>query len=474
MRLNNIVECLSLRSNESQIALVCGNKEISYKKLYDYAMNYSIHFKENELVGIICTNSIEFVVAYFAVIIAKGIVLLLNKELTSIEVMKICRQCGSKRVLFSGEINTVDGLKFEKIDEKLFTLQKNAVILKYYHTDDIVTLMPTSGTTDQAKIVSLTHRSFVNGVYNTIDISGREKKDVEIVLLSFATRTALEGQLLTGLAVGMKIVLYNGILFPRKVFELIDSAKINCCSITPSVFRLLFDSCDTKNTLDSLKTVVVVGEKIPNSILEDFFVRFKKIKVLYGYGMTETGPIAFKKENDYRNKVDSVGKVVVNNELFLDKCTSDGDEKQIGEIVVKSPSMMKGYFQSNFELFDGEKIRTGDVGYLDSDGYLYIVGRIKNIINNNGYKIFPEEIESVLLGCKEVKDVLVRGEKNGNGGESVVADVVTYGSDVRFEEIVRYCSNYLANYKIPKKFYFCEEIPKVGASQKKRRQKRGE
>lgn len=471
---NNITECLLLKAKEEKEAIICKDEIITYKDLYEYAYNFSNNFSEHEIIGLICTNNIEFVVTYFAIIFAKGIVLLLNKELKESEIVKLCDQCGAKRVLLTQDFKSNNlassGIIYEKISRQLF-LKKNIEKPVNYNINinDVITLMPTSGTTDQAKIVCLTHKSLVNGIYNTINFTNREVNETEIILLSLSTRTALEGQLLTGLALGMRIIFYNGIIIPRKVARLINEYKVNFCTITPSIFVLLSENFDDFKIGSSLKKIIVVGEKLSNSIIQKFINYYKHINILYGYGMTETGPVAFKTDKDFKTKLESVGRVTEGNELSLLDCAMDANGNWIGELVIQSKSMMKGYYNNSDGEFDGVKIHTGDIGYLDEDGYLYIVGRKKNIINNNGYKVFPEEVEGVILNYEGVSDVLVKGEKNMDGGEYIVADIVAKNANIKSEEIIRYCRALLADYKIPKKIYFCEEIPKTDASKKKKR-----
>lgn len=113
MELTSIVECLSSKYNVQEKALIYGTEEVSYQELYNCAANYLEYFTENEVVGIVCTNSIDFVVSYFAVIMAKGVALLLNKELKWPEISKLCKQCGSKRIITSENTVNIDDVNIE-------------------------------------------------------------------------------------------------------------------------------------------------------------------------------------------------------------------------------------------------------------------------------------------------------------------------------------------------------------------------
>ena len=466
---SNIVECLLSKRNILDKALIYGKEGISYQDLCEYVINYSYHFSENEVVGILCTNNIEFVVSYFAVLMAKGIALLLNKELKWAEIQQLCEQCNSKRIVTSEKIVESDTkIKIEIVRRSCFE-GNNGIgkLFDSYDEDAVITLLPTSGTTDQAKIVSLTHRSFVKGIYNTLYFSNRKKDDIELILLSFATRTALEGQLLTGVALGMQIVLYDGMLLPRKVHKIIEEQKITFCSLTPSLFCLIFKDYKHVKSLRSLDSIVVVGEKLSDVVLENFRQECNHINLLYGYGMTETGPIAFKNKDNCRIRLNSVGKILEDNTAFLKNVSFDEKGNQNGEIVVCCSSMMQGYYNKGMAI-DEKYIFTGDIGHFDEEGYLYIDGRIKNIINYNGYKVFPEEIEGIISGLKGISDVLVKGEIDSGGAEIVVAYVVV-SDEMTVENVLRHCRKHLAEYKVPKKINFCREIDKIGASQKKKR-----
>ena len=135
----------------------------------------------------------------------------------------------------------------------------------------------------------------------------------------------------------------------------------------------------------------------------------------------------------------------------------------IGEIIVKGNSVMKGYYKhpeiTSKAIINGW-LHTGDIGYIDEDGFLYLTGRLKNVIISGGINIYPEEIEQILLEHESVKDACVMGEEHDLLGEIPVAKVIL-NKDIVVSELKKYCSNLIADYKIPYRIDKVDSLPKT-------------
>ncbi|MEP2652218.1 MAG: fatty acid--CoA ligase family protein, partial [Paraglaciecola sp.] len=211
--------------------------------------------------------------------------------------------------------------------------------------------------------------------------------------------------------------------------------------------------------LTNLRLIYSAGAQLELDVIKDFQKTFSKTPYQL-YGSTETGAIAI---NVGGGELNSVGKPMVNTEVEV--IGDDGEKlpvNQPGEIVVSSPSaatFYEGKPEQSSKTFKDGCYFTGDLGYLDEHGFLFITGRKKAMINVAGLKVDPEEVETVLLRMPQIKEVVVLGKLDGDYGELVKA-VVVPESDVTETQIIEYSKQYLAEYKWPKNIEFRKEIPK--------------
>lgn len=175
--------------------------------------------------------------------------------------------------------------------------------------------------------------------------------------------------------------------------------------------------------------------------------------------MTETASqIVTLSPTDALEKLGSAGKALFPAQLKIETQADDS----IGEILVKGPMVTKGYYHkqsANEESFQAGWLATGDLGYLDEDGYLYVVDRRKDLIISGGENIYPSEIEGVLSGMKQIKEAGVTGKSDDKWGQVPIAFIVKE-MDVTIEEIKEYLQTRLAKYKQPKEFYFVNDLPR--------------
>jgi long-chain acyl-CoA synthetase len=198
------------------------------------------------------------------------------------------------------------------------------------------------------------------------------------------------------------------------------------------------------------------------------------ISLIQAYGMTEMGPaITFLSETDQLRKAGSAGQAALSHDIRVVRTREDGPSDpedvvpvgETGEIIVQGPCMMVGYFNreeaTEKALFKGW-YHSGDIGYLDNEGYLYVNDRVDDMIISGGENIYPREVEDLLHAHPGVLDVAVVGQPNDRWGETVTAFVVKKDPKVTDEELDIHCknSNHLANYKRPRKYIFCEALPR--------------
>lgn len=215
----------------------------------------------------------------------------------------------------------------------------------------------------------------------------------------------------------------------------------------------------------SLRYICFGGGIMPIEKLRQLIYKYKSVGFVHTYGQTECSPrITALLPNQSIEKIGSVGKALPGIEVQIVDMNGDFlKEMEIGEIVVKGNNVMKGYYKQRRkteEIIQKGWIHTGDLGYFDRDGYLFLTGRLKNIIISGGINIYPEEIEQILLQHECVEDVVVMGKPHHLLGEVPVAKIVRK-SEVDEEELKRFCRIKVAGYKVPVEFEYVEKLDRT-------------
>jgi long-chain acyl-CoA synthetase len=272
------------------------------------------------------------------------------------------------------------------------------------------------------------------------------------------------------------VVLYSGAslvvtrdFIPAQVLELIEKRRVTHSFFVPAMlnFMLQQPGCD-RTDFSSLRAILYGASPIPEDLLQRSLEVFG-CSFIQAYGLTETtGAVALLSGEDHERqgeRLRSCGRPVGGNELRV----VDGDGRalavgEVGEITVRGPSVMKGYW--NRPEATSESIRegwfhTGDAGYFDTDGYLYIHDRVKDMIVSGGENIYPAEVESVLFSHPAVADVAVIGVPDERFGEAVKAIVVLEPDvEATAEEIMSFCKGKIAGYKRPRSVEFTDALPR--------------
>ena len=286
------------------------------------------------------------------------------------------------------------------------------------------------------------------------------KDDTLILALPLFHMHGLGVGLHGGLTVGCKIILQRD-FDPGKVIEASEQFEASMFFGVPTMYGRLVES-PRAHELKRLRLCVSGSAPLP----ADLHVKFEEItgqKVLERYGMTETVMLV-SNPYDLERRPGSVGFPLPGVEVRL--------SKELSEIEVSGPNIFEGYWENpdaNSEAFNDGWFKTGDIGQLDDDGYLSIVGRAKELIISGGYNVYPREVEDVLNQHPDVLECAVVGEMSGEWGETVVAYVV---SDRQFEdeELKLFAGTYLADFKRPRFTYGVDALPRnaLGKVQKHR------
>ena len=204
---------------------------------------------------------------------------------------------------------------------------------------------------------------------------------------------------------------------------------------------------------------------MPTEKLKQLIVKFPSIGFIQTYGQTECSPrVTALLSKHSLDKVGSVGKSIPNVEVIIvDDCGEQCEPYVSGEICVRGENIMKGYYKHpdlTKEVIINGWLHTGDIGYMDNEGFIYLNGRIKNIIVTGGINIYPEEVEEILLSYNGVQDVCVFGEEDEILGEIPVAKIVI-NRRIDCRELKKYCLERLSDYKVPVRFEVVDELSKT-------------
>ncbi len=337
----------------------------------------------------------------------------------------------------------------------------------------VATLIYTGGTTGPSKGAQLTHRNLVsNAVTLNIWTKSRKAQDVLIAVMPYFHSY--------GLTVGMNTCIANALTIvqipnPRDMVHVLKSIEKHRVTYYPGVPTMFvgFNNFPTRDQYDisSLRFAVSAAAPLPPEVQQ----RFEALtggKMVEAYGLTETSPASSMDPIEH-SRASSIGVPLPDTDMKIvdvDTGTREMAVGEIGEIIIKGPQVMKGYWNRPTETAnalrtgpDGQPnwFYSGDIGYMDEDGYFHIVDRKKDMIICGGYNVYPCDVETVLFEHPAVKEAAVVGVMDERRGETVKAFIVLKeGETVTADEIVAFCKERLAAYKVPRVVEFRADLPK--------------
>ncbi len=347
--------------------------------------------------------------------------------------------------------------------------------------DDIAFLQYTGGTTGRAKGAILTHANMVANVEQTavwIAVALKEGEETVVTALPLYHIFALTANLLLFMKLGGKNVLItNPRDLPRFVAELRKTRFTAITGVSTLFAALLdapgFDEVRAANC-GALKVAVAGGMSVQRSVAERW-QRAMGVPLIEGYGLTEASPIVCGNPFDAKEFSGKIGVPIPSTEVaMLDEHGSEVPLGEVGEICVRGPQVMRGYWNAADETAraftpDGW-LRTGDMGRMDSRGFIEFVDRSKDVIVVSGFKAYPAEIEDVAMLHPGVKDAGAIGVPDPHSGEAVALFVVRRDQGLSAGALLEHCAKYLARYKLPKRIEFREQLPKTPLGKILRRQ----
>lgn len=431
----------------------------------------SVNMREGSRIGVFSTNEIPMVIALHAISYLGAVAVLLNTRLTEeeltyqtsdseVSLILTCDQHASvaKQMDFHVPVRS-----FTEIDQ----LKKRQMKL---HTEinlhAFFTIIYTSGTTGAPKGVVHTYGNHWSSAIGSALNLGLDNNDKWLAMLPIFH--------VSGLSIFMKSVIYG---MPVLLFKKFDVEKANqaileqgvtAVSVVTVMLQRLMEGLGEKKYPSTLRCVLLGGGPVPKSLLEK--AKDRHIPVFQSYGMTETSSqIVTLSPDDALQKLGSAGKPLFTAQLKI----NEPDDHGIGEIYVKGPMVTKGYYNNEMatmSTFRDDWLATGDLGYVDHEGFLYVVDRRSDLIITGGENVYPAEVEAVLTRMDHIKEVGVVGVKDEIWGQVPVAFVVKGSEAITAYQVISYAKEKLAAYKVPKQVVFVNQLPRNATNKLMRRE----
>lgn len=494
-------------------------KELTFQDLYEKSIKFanyllSLGIRKGDRVGIMLPNCPQAVISYYGILMTGAIVVQINPLYTERELILQLSDSGAKMIvcldlLYPKILRTRSKTKVEHIivtgikdylpfpknviypfiqkREKGITVRvaqgnythlfkyimktssTNEIDVDINPKEDLALLQYTGGTTGQAKGVELTHFNLVSNTLMCKHWMYKCKEGQESIL----------GILPFFHVFGMTVVMNLSIMFvakmiilpkfePQDALKTIQKQKPTIFPGAPTIYIALVNHPSiSEYDLTSINTCISGSAPLPLEI-QDKFEELTGGRLVEGFGLTEASPVTHANDLWGHRVKGSVGIPWPDTEAFILSAETNqpAEVNEIGELLVRGPQVMKGYWKQPEEtkavFFDEDWLKTGDLGYMDENGYFFIKDRKKDMIIAGGFNIYPREVEEVLYEHEKIQEAVVLGVPDSYRGETVKAYIVLKERQHLTErELDAFLRKYLAAYKVPKIYEFREELPKT-------------
>jgi long-chain acyl-CoA synthetase len=431
-----------------------------------------------QCVALYLPNVPQFAICYLATVRIGAIALSINSMYKSEELTYILNDSGSVLIFTTGEllpnIPSADCPTVKKVivcegdpqghptlDEWLQKGSDQRTCADMNPNDPAV-LLYTSGTTGFPKGATLSHGNVVSNTWATVHHAGYTREDRMILFLPVFHVFGQNFIMNATFQACATLVLHRRFA-PEPVLDSIRRDRVSMFFAVPTIYIGLLNMPMPDEVLASIRYEFSAASTMPREISARWTERFGR-PVYEGYGLTECSPFACY-NHDFRHKFGSVGTPVENTEIrIMDTDDNELPLGQWGEICIRGPGVMQGYWNKSEETqqaLGNGWLHSGDIGMMDDEGYVFIVDRVKDMINVSGFKVWPAEVEQFLYKHPAVQEVAVYGTPHPEKGEMVVAAIILReDAQATSAEIIAYCRDHMAAYKAPARVDFVSELPK--------------
>ena len=505
-----VAEALEARAAEDadRVFLISGDRSLTYGQVHDRSTALAASLRElgieaGDRIALDLPNWTEFVISMFAVAKLGAVIVPLNPRYTVPELQYMLRHSEAAAVvsaesfggtdyleLFEGFLTSLPELQYlvtvgeadlwyddriYQFEDLLSSGEGRAFEPHRTTPDDTFAILYTSGTMGKPKGVELTHGNMLETAAETVEAIGLTPDDVVFGVTTVFHVFGLGPGILGTLAAGATLVLQEQ-FEPAEALRLIEEHRATVHYGVPTVFITELRELEERSyDLSSLRVGIVAGAPVGDELVRRIRAELCP-DLCVAYSLTETAStVAVTRPSDPAEKqVFTVGRPISNVDLrILDFDGTILPEESLGEIGVQGPGVMKGYYrqpgETSHALDEDGYFQTGDLGMIDEEGYLHIVGRRKELIIRGGFNVYPREVEDRLHAHPAVMDVAVVGLPHEVLGEVVCACVVPVeGAIITGEEIREWCRGALADFKVPDLVRFFDSFPLTGSGKVRR------
>ena len=474
----NLIDFLkkNVENHGDKIAVIDNEREITFIELYEKVKRFSNNIKilnQEEIISLISENSISFIIAYLGIINSGKIVHLISPEISEINLFNQLKSSKSKNIICN-QLMKKKILNFNSIKTTIFDIEE--ILLKHNNKEiesdlnKLAYLIYTSGTTSEPKGVTVSHSMIEFTTKNIVKVLGYSNSDTDLLPLPLNHSFGL-GCIHTSLYVGSTLVLLKNASNLEEILESLKKYKITTLAAIPATLTkiLNFENKKLEDYFSEIRLIITNSTAIPKKTVIQFKEILKKGNLATYYGLTEASRSTFMVFDKNNQREESVGKCSPNVEIKI--VNKEENNLKLGDIFIKGENVIKKYWnnvEADKNIFENW-LKTGDTGYFDNEGYLFLKGRSDEIINVGGEKVMPIEIEQTIKNIPGVEDAVAFGVEHEIFGQTIKLNIIkSKNSDIDKAQILSYCIKNLERFKIPSKIDFVEKIPKTDYGKVKR------
>lgn len=473
-------------------ALWFSNQWFTYKQLYDKARSVAAFlaangFQPNQRVALLMDNCDGYAVFYFGVLMAGGVVVGLNPGFSAEDVKVLVKDCRASTLVVDKkhlnllvkagvtdsnldiiirETDPALGCKTEALWEEVFDFPGSGDEVRRID-QDLAEIVYTSGSTGKPKGVMLSHLNIVSNVRSIAAYMQLTSDDRAMVILPFYYIFG-KSILLSHFLRGASVVVDNRFIFPNKIIETMVETEVTNFSGVPSTYSILLSRSNLREVdLPRLRMVTQAGGSMPVALQKEVAQVFAPAKLWVMYGATEAAPrLSYLHPDHFETKLGSIGQPVDNVELqIMDDAGNILPPGEKGEIVARGSNIMLGYWndeEGTRQALQNGYYHTGDLGYKDADGFIFVVGRKNDIVKVKGFRVSTKEVEEKIFELEEVDEVAVIGVADAILGEALKAYIVLKkeAGQVDKKMLLKRLRTTLPDYKVPTEIALMESLPK--------------
>lgn len=448
--------------------------------------------RRGDRVGLLAANSREYLEAYYGILKAGGVVVSLNtagdlrsheEVLTHSEARGLI--CGPRagraaRAPFAvrglefvlGDVSELAPREVGKSDYRVVGLEEATEAVEDTPPrlgmidQDRAAIVYTSGSTGKPRGAVLRHSSILSNTRSIVHYLELTARDAVFVVLPFHYVYG-KSLLNTHVAAGGRVILEDRFLYLQEALDWLEAEGATGLSGVPSTFAMLLNKSNfAGREMPSLRYLTQAGGAMAPELQRRLLEAFPRKRIFIMYGATEASArLSYLEPAELPRKLGSIGKAIPNIELrVLRGDGTEADAGEVGEIVARGSSLMEGYWrdpEATASVLDEDGYHTGDLGTMDEEGFLYVVGRKREMIKTGAHRISPKEIEEALVEHSAINEAAVIGVPDEMLGEAIAAFVTSRpGEAPDPEAIVRWCRGRLPSFKVPKVVRILKEFPR--------------